>query len=350
MSVIDDKYAELGGTAGFLGPAVTPEWQTPNGLGNYRHYQNGSIYHKASLPFACEVHGLIRQKWADLGWENSFLGFPLTDESDVIGAAGRTNSFEGGVISWTPTTGAHEVHGAILRRWLELGREAGFGFPLTDELTTPDGRGRYNHFQNGSIYWTPQTRANEVVGAMKEVWAAAGWERGPLGYPVAPEGVMPPGGITFQDFENGYLCMQSNLSAFSRTVIQSRSVIALPVIMIGWGSLGGRLPDNDVISVSFGPAKNPNSSVTLTLNAGPAVTWWKAISVWSPSRGTIAEAFTQDAKKTSTLTVQAGDIDKNDRFIVFKKAKVLGIHTGMYWLTPTRTLLGHDATFTWTAD
>ena len=98
MSVIDDKYAELGGAAGFLGPAVTPEWQTPNGLGNYRHYQNGSIYHKASLPFACEVHGLIRQKWADLGWENSFLGFPLTDESDVIGAAGRTNSFEGGVI------------------------------------------------------------------------------------------------------------------------------------------------------------------------------------------------------------------------------------------------------------
>ena len=80
------------------------------------------------------------------------------------------------------------------------------------------------------------------------------------------------------------------------------------------------------------------------------MTWWKAISVWSLSRGDIGEAFTQDAKKTATLTVQAGDIDKNDAFIVFKKAKFGGVHTGMYWLVSTRALLGHDATFTWTAD
>jgi uncharacterized protein with LGFP repeats len=128
---------------------------------------------------AFEVHGLIRQKWADLGWENSFLGFPLSDESNVIGKPGRTNTFEGGVISWTPGTGAHEVHGAILARWLAIGREAGFGFPLTDETGTPDGRGRFNHFETGSIYWTPQTNAHEIVGAMQDVWASQGWERGP---------------------------------------------------------------------------------------------------------------------------------------------------------------------------
>lgn len=351
MTLIDDKYAELGGPNGFLGPALTPELQTTNGLGFYRHYRGGSIYQKSSLPFAFEVHGRIRQKWTDLGAE-TFLGFPLSDEVDVVGAAGRTNTFENGVISWTPTTDAHEVHGAILRRWMALNREAGFGFPLTDELVTPDGRGRYNHFQNGSIYWTPQTGANEIVGAMKNLWAAAGWERGPLGYPIGPESTPPPGGITFQDFENGYLCTQTNVAAaaFARTVIQSRAVIALPVMMIGWGSFGARLPDNDVISVSFGPAKNPNTNVTLTLTAGPAVTWWKAISVWSVSRGTIAEAFTQDAKKTATLTARPVDLEKNDAFIVFKKAKALGVHTDMYWLTPARRLLGRDATFTWTAD
>lgn len=351
MSAIDDKYTQLGGVNGFLGSAVTPELQTPNGLGFYRHYAHGSIYHKATLPVAFEIHGLIRQRWAEMGWESSLLGFPLTDEVDVPGAAGRTNTFEGGVISWTPTTGAHEVYGAILRRWVGLGREAGFGFPLTGELGTSDGRGRFNHFQRGSIYWTSQSGAQPIVGAMKDVWAGAGWERGPLGYPIGAEFIMPPGGVTFQDFDNGYLCMQSNLAAFSRTVIQPRRIIAMPVTMLGWGSFGGaRLPDNDLISVSFGPAKNPNTNITLTLRTGPAVTWWKAIGIWTPSRGTIVEAFTQDAKKTATVSLRASDLERSDAFLIFKKAKFLGIHTEVYWLTPTRNLLGHDVTFTWTAD
>jgi len=348
MSIIDDKYAELGAATGFLGAPISAELETPNGLGFYRHYQGGSIYWKSSQLFAFEVHGLIRQKWADLGWENSFLGFPLSDESDVIGKPGRTNRFEGGVISWSPTTGAHEVHGAILGRWVALGREAGLGFPLTDETATPDGRGRYNHFQAGSIYWTPQTNAHEIVGAMKDDWASQGWERGPLGYPTEAEFSM--GGITFQDFEHGYLCMMGHIEEFSRTVIQPPNSIALQVTMLNWGALNSRLPDGDLISVAFGQPRNPNDNVTLTLTAGPNVTWWKAVSVWSVSRGTIAEAHTQDARKTDSITVHASDIDKFDAFIVFKKAKFLGLHTDVYWLTPARFLLGRGATFTWTAD
>jgi|SRR6516164_3777663 len=348
MTIIDDKYAELGGAGGFLGPLVSAEVETPNGLGFYRHYQGGSIYWKSSLPVAFEVHGLIRQKWADLGWENSFLGFPLSDESNVIGKPGRTNTFEGGVISWTSGTGAHEVHGAILARWVAIGREAKFGFPLTDETGTPDGRGRFNHFETGSIYWTPQTNAHEIVGATKDVWATQGWERGPLGYPTAAEFSL--GGITFQDFEHGYLCMQGQLEAFSRTVIQSHATIALSGIMLNWGAFSSRLPDGDTISVTFGSPGNPNDNVTLTLTAGPSVTWWKAVSIWSASRGTIAEASTHDAKKTASIQVKASDIDKNDAFVVFKKAKSLGVHTDMYWLAPTRNLLGRGATFTWTSD
>jgi len=348
MTIIDDKYAELGGAGGFLGPLVSAEVETPNGLGFYRHYQGGSIYWKSSLPVAFEVHGLIRQKWADLGWENSFLGFPLSDESNVIGKPGRTNTFEGGVISWTSGTGAHEVHGAILARWVAIGREAKFGFPLTDETGTPDGRGRFNHFETGSIYWTPQTNAHEIVGATKDVWATQGWEHGPLGYPTAAEFSL--GGITFQDFEHGYLCMQGQLEAFSRTVIQSHATIALSGIMLNWGAFSSRLPDGDTISVTFGSPGNPNDNVTLTLTAGPSVTWWKAVSIWSASSGTIAEASTHDAKKTASIQVKASDIDKNDAFVVFKKAKSLGVHTDMYWLAPTRNLLGRGATFTWTSD
>jgi uncharacterized protein with LGFP repeats len=45
-----------------------------------------------------------------------------------------------------------EVHGAIRDKYLKLNGPAGvLGFPTTNESATPDGKGRYNHFQNGSI-------------------------------------------------------------------------------------------------------------------------------------------------------------------------------------------------------
>src|SRR5688572_7363485 len=102
MTTIDDKYATLGGPGGFLGPPEFPEERiTPNSLGSYRHYANGSIYGKFATGLAFEVHGLIRQKWAALGWENSILGFPVSDETPVPPGTprGQASFFEGGVRS-----------------------------------------------------------------------------------------------------------------------------------------------------------------------------------------------------------------------------------------------------------
>ncbi len=80
------------------------------------------------------------------------------------------------------------MYGAIRGLWSRLGWEHSFlGYPLTDELTTPDGIGRYNHFQGGSIYWSPSTGAHCVYGAIRDKWAALGWERSWLGYPTSDE-------------------------------------------------------------------------------------------------------------------------------------------------------------------
>ena len=345
MTIIDDKYFELNGAQGFLGQPTGPELITPNGLGSYRHYQGGSIYWKHALPVAFEVHGLIREKWAALGWENSFLGFPLSDELSVGGGRGRANTFEGGAIAWTPNTEAHEVLGAIFRRWADLGREDGLGFPLTDELITPDGRGRYNHFESGSIYWTPQTGAHEVTGYIKNAWALAGWERGPLGYPVGTPGTMPGSPTTFQDFEHGSLY---DWLGNSRTVIKNPAVIALSGTIIQWSDFGTLLQDNDRISVAFS-GHTPNGTIRLTINAGPGITWWKGVSVWSPTRGDILEASTQNSLST-TVSISPSDVEPSNMFLQFKKAKFLGIHTGVYWLGGVDRLLGNDVTFTWLQD
>ena len=55
----------------------------------------------------------------------------------------------------------------------------------TDELTTPDGIGRFNHFQGGSVYWTPGTGAHAVHEDVREAWSAQRWELGTLGYPLS---------------------------------------------------------------------------------------------------------------------------------------------------------------------
>jgi LGFP repeat len=194
VSAISDKYAALGGSGGFLGTPAGPESPTPDGVGAFQHYQFGSIYWTPTTA-AHEVHGAIHEKWSALGWES--FGYPSTDETGTPDGVGRFNHFHniknGGdsSIYWTPTTAAHEVHGAIHEKWSELGWE-NFGYPSTDETGTPDGVGRFNHFHNitnggdSSIYWTPTTGAHEVHGAIRTEWAGLGWETG-LGYPTTDE-------------------------------------------------------------------------------------------------------------------------------------------------------------------
>ncbi|HEX6686295.1 MAG TPA: hypothetical protein VF062_26220 [Candidatus Limnocylindrales bacterium] len=169
----------------WLGDPVTRVTRVPNGRGWYQHFQHGSIYtHGSSLSAggiqAFEVHGAIRDKWASLGWENSFLGFPVTDESPTPDGHGRFNHFQGGSIYWTGATGAWEVHGAIRDKWASLGWEQSYlGYPVSDELPV-GANGRFSNFERGQIAWSPEFGA-EVA---QTTWtAASGGGLHPLGLP-----------------------------------------------------------------------------------------------------------------------------------------------------------------------
>jgi len=132
--------------------------------GYFRHYANNvSIYCHEDTD-AHEVHGLIRTKYSDLNWEWSFLGYPLTDETTTPDGDGRFNHFQGGSIYWHPDTGAHEVHGLIKQKWSDLGWETSFlGYPLTDELDDPEiTNGKYSNFEGGVICWNPSD-GTEVI-------------------------------------------------------------------------------------------------------------------------------------------------------------------------------------------
>jgi hypothetical protein len=166
------KYKELGGDKGFLGTPVDGvpyggERPTPDGKGQYVHFQGGSIYWSPNSK-AHEVHGLIREKWKSLSWERGFLGYPLTDEMTCPDKVGRFNHFQGGSIYWTPSTGARVVRGPIRDKWESIGWERGpLGYPITDEAKTADGKGNTSAFQYGHIIWYPDKGAVVTVTRKK---------------------------------------------------------------------------------------------------------------------------------------------------------------------------------------
>ena len=157
----------------------------------------------------------IEQKAASLG------GFPGNPVGEVVELTdGWMRSFQNCDIYYRPESGAHEVEGDIRAKYNNLkGATGPLGFPITDETAAPDGVGRYNHFQHGSIYWTPRTGPMMVRAAIRHVWAGSGWELGPFGYPVAdeyhahafaPSGAEP---IAWSRFENGTLVALNGVAA-----------------------------------------------------------------------------------------------------------------------------------------
>jgi len=172
---IQAHYAALGGPSSVLGWPTGPETALPDGA--YANYQRGVIYYSPASN-AREVHGLIGGRWSGLGAQTSFLGYPLTDELGTPDGRGRFNVFQGGSVYFSPASGSFEVHGAIRNCWAALGYETGvLGYPVSDEYAVPGGR--HSDFQHGSVHWSD-------VFACIEARESKGPGGGSLPVPEAP--------------------------------------------------------------------------------------------------------------------------------------------------------------------
>src|SRR5439155_1397171 len=185
------EYSHLSWELGFLGFPTSDETGTAQN-GRYNSFQGGFILWSAASG-AHEVHGAILSEYAAIGWQNSALGFPVTDETGTPDGVGRSTHERRGAIEWTPQSGAHEIHGAIRNEWASMGWERSvLGYPTTDEMATAQ-NGRYNSFQHGTILWSAASGAHEVHGAILSEYAAIGWQNSPLGFPVTDETGTPDG-------------------------------------------------------------------------------------------------------------------------------------------------------------
>ncbi|NLU84789.1 alpha/beta hydrolase-fold protein [Rhodococcus sp. HNM0569] len=202
---IGGVYQATGGPAGPLGFPATPELGAPDGRGRFNHFDSGSIYWTPEAG-AHSVTGAIRDEWARQGWEGGPLGYPVAEQVATPGKDGAVQGFEIGAMYSSPTHGTNAVQGMILGKYAELGWEGGWlGFPKTSEIPVKDG-GRFNEFEAGNIYWSPLSGAWSVEnGPIFEAWKTEGYENGRLGFPISDKFAIP-GGVQ-QNFQFGYITL-----------------------------------------------------------------------------------------------------------------------------------------------
>jgi len=190
----------------------TPYIRTEDG-----DYAPGARYREAEVHWTRETGALlITDEIAERHRTIRDYGKP-TEENQYVSRRFRapvsyvTFSRQGSLrrIYHIPDKGTFTIYGAIFEKWLQMQMEekdpaARPLWPTTDETGTPDGRGRFNHLENGSIYWTPETGAHFIHGPCRDRWATLGWEKSYLGYPISSTSA------TGTEFERGTLSILGN--------------------------------------------------------------------------------------------------------------------------------------------
>lgn len=122
---------------------------------------------------------------------------------------------------------------------------------------------------------------------------------------------------------------------------------------ISWGDLNisNRLWDNDVVAVvGISDIDDPNACEFVLELAWPK-TWWKGIQVQDDNGSLIQEIAVHDNNRVGEGRVPADYILRGG-YLLFMKAKMFGIHTGMYRMSTARMeqLRGKRVHFLWAAD
>ena len=119
--------------------------------------------------------------------------------------------------------------------------------------------------------------------------------------------------------------------------------------IIGWESFDRLLSDYDLLNVTVEEDAVPADVVDFRLETAPHITWWKAIRV-PDGRGSSWEIWTQDDRHSDSVALWAWQVANGQR-LEFKKAKLFGVHTGMYELGGLERLMGGSrVTFRWVQD
>ncbi len=171
-----------------------------------------------ATPESDAADAAISAAWDGSGGDTGPLG--AKDGGVYAAGAGFGQNFAGGKIFFTPETGAHIMAGAILDKYLSLGgpADSDLGFPTIDEGAgrAPDSRNTtFSAADNPVIFWTPDNGARVVRGAINAAWDKLGGSAAVLGVPTGDE--TSRGDVISQQFTGGEVSWNRKTKAFTTT-------------------------------------------------------------------------------------------------------------------------------------
>ncbi|MGY1858396.1 LGFP repeat-containing protein [Modestobacter sp. SYSU DS0290] len=263
---IGGLYVAQGGGTGPLG-APTGEMFCGITAGGCAQFFTGGVIYWSPATGAHAVSGGILGTWRSLGWEGGPLGYPTGDMFCGITAGGCAQFFANGVIYWSPSSGAHAVSGAVLNTWKAQGWEGGpLGYPTSEMTCGMASGGCAQWFAGGAVYWTAKTGAHAVSGGILGAWGGLNWEGGPLGYPTGAMSCGITAGGCAQSFSGGVVYWSPGTGAHAL----SGGVLAT------WRAQGSE----------GGPLGYPTATMTCGLTAGGCAQQFAGgVIAWSPSTG-----------------------------------------------------------------
>ena len=223
---IGSKWLALGGEGGALGTPTANE-QCSAGL-CVQTFTGGSIYWTSTTGAhpVFTASGRTGPQWHAAGALPTF-GYPVTDET-VIGGKSLQKFSSGKVLVWTGTQFLNfSTTTGIGSRWAASGAETVLGLPLAAEICGLKSGGCSQAFDRGAIFWSPLTGAQVVRGGIAGRWRAAAAQNGVLGYPTAGELCGQAAGGCSQKFQGGFIYWSPATGAWiTRAGIGSRYAAA----------------------------------------------------------------------------------------------------------------------------
>ena len=184
FKAINEYYYGIGGEDSYLGKSIgTIKENKQTGI-SWQEYENGFILGSEKTGYY-ESMGGIRDKWAQLGFENGKLGFPIGSIYTNPTTGISWQEYENGFILGSEKNGYYESSGKIRDTWGTLGYESGkLGFPAGDIMENPTTGISWQEYENGFILGSEKTGYYESMGGIRDKWAQFGFENGKLGFPI----------------------------------------------------------------------------------------------------------------------------------------------------------------------
>ncbi len=203
---IDNRYAALGYEAKYLGYPTSDEITMP-GIGTYQSFQGGQIYQSLSTGAWDIRYGAMFSKYTSLGYESGYLGLPSSSEIKIKN--GTYQSFQGGRLYWQSNSPnmSFSVKNNIIDNYKQDNYDSGYlGLPESDTLCGLKNSGCWQGFVGGKIYWSTNSGSFDIhYGDMNNKYAELKYEGGVLGYPTSRE---EKTGTTCRSFSDVYQTFQ----------------------------------------------------------------------------------------------------------------------------------------------